>query len=72
MATYLIRTGEESGALDTMLLSVGKTYEEELSELADTLTTLLNPIITILMAVVVGFIVIAIASPIMKMGSLVQ
>lgn len=72
MATYLIRTGEESGSLDVMLLNVGQTYEEELSELADTLTTLLNPIITVLMAVVVGFIVIAIASPIMKMGSLVQ
>ncbi|MFT6765459.1 MAG: type II secretory pathway component PulF [Alteromonas naphthalenivorans] len=72
MATYLIRTGEESGALDTMLLNVGRTSEEELSELADTLTTLLNPIITVLMAVVVGFIVVAIASPIMKMGSLVQ
>lgn len=72
MATYLIRTGEESGELDTMLLNVGKTFEEDLSELADTLTTLLNPIITIFMAVVVGFIVVAIASPIMKMGSLVQ
>jgi type II secretory pathway component PulF len=72
MATYLIRTGEESGTLDSMLLNVGKTYEDELSELADTLTTLLNPIITIVMALVVGFIVIAIALPIMKMGSLAQ
>jgi type II secretory pathway component PulF len=71
MATYLIRTGEESGSLDTMLLSVGKTYEEELTELADTLTTLLNPIITISMALIVGFIVFAIALPIMNMSNLV-
>ncbi len=72
MATYLIRTGEESGNLDTMLLNVGKTYEDELSELADTLTTLLSPIITMLMGLIVGFIVIAIALPIMSMGTLVQ
>ena len=71
MATYLIRTGEESGNLDMMLLNVGKTYEEELSELADTLTTLLNPIITIVMSLIVGFIVMAIALPIMSMGNLV-
>lgn len=68
MATYLIKTGEESGTLDEMLLSVGKTYEDDLSELADTLTPLLQPFITIFMAIVVGFIVMAIAMPIMNLG----
>lgn len=72
MAIYLIRTGEESGNLDSMLLNVGKTYEEELSELADTLTTLLNPIITVVMSLIIGFIVMAIALPIMSMGNLVM
>lgn len=72
MATYLIRTGEESGTLDSMLVGVGKTYEDELSELADTLTTLLNPIMSIVTALIVGSIVISIALPIMKMGSLAQ
>ncbi len=72
MAIYLIRTGEESGNLDTMLLSVGKTFEEDLSELADTLTTLLNPIITVVMSLIIGFIVMAIALPIMSMGNLVM
>lgn len=71
MATYLIKTGEESGNLDSMLLNVGKTYQDDLEELADTLTTLLNPIITVVMALVVGFIVMAIAIPVMTMSSLV-
>lgn len=72
MATYLIRTGEESGTLDSMLLSVGKTYEEELEELANTLASLLNPIMNIIMYIVVGFVVFAVALPMMQMGSLVQ
>ena len=72
MATYLIRTGEESGNLDVMLLNVGKTYEDELSEVADNLTVMLSPIITVIMGLVVGFIVLAISLPMMNMGSLVQ
>lgn len=71
MAIYLIKTGEESGSLDEMLLSVGKTYEDDLSELADTLTPLLQPFITICMAGIVGFIVMAIALPIMNLGQIV-
>jgi len=38
MAIYLIRTGEESGQLDRMLITVAQNYEEDLRELADTLS----------------------------------
>jgi type II secretory pathway component PulF len=70
IAIYLIKTGEESGELDTMLLTVAKTYEDELTEYSDTLSTLLTPIMLLFMAVVVGFIVIAIALPMMQQGQL--
>ena len=68
IAIYLIRTGEESGQLDTMLLTVAANYEEELGDLIDRATGLLGPIMLIVMAVIVGFIVMAIAGPIMSAG----
>lgn len=68
MAIYLVRTGEESGQLGDMLLSVAKTYEDELLEFSDTLSTMLEPLMMIVMAGVVGFIVMAIAIPLMQMG----
>ena len=43
IAIYLINTGEQSGELDTMLLTVAKNYEDDLSELTDNLTTKLEP-----------------------------
>jgi type II secretory pathway component PulF len=70
IAIYLIETGEQSGQLDTMLLSVAKTYEDEVSELTDRLTGTLQPIMSIGTAVIVGFIVMAIMLPIMKMGDM--
>lgn len=70
IAIYLISTGEQSGQLDAMLLTVASTYEKELEEAADTLTESLGPILLVFMAFIVGFIVIAIASPILKMSEL--
>lgn len=64
MATYLINTGEQSGQLDTMLLTVAKYYEDDLKERADTLSSLLNPVMLLIMALVVGFIILAIMGPI--------
>lgn len=67
IATYMISTGEESGQLDFMLLTVAKNYEEELSDIIDRLTTALGPALLIVMALIVGFIVVAVALPIMDM-----
>lgn len=70
VAIYLINTGEQSGHLDTMLNDVGKYYEEELSSFTDTLVSALDPALLIFMAVVVGFIVISIMSPITGLNQL--
>ncbi len=68
IAIYLIRTGEETGQLGPMLLLVAQNYEADLSELIDRATGLISPIMLVFMALVVGFIIMAIAGPIMKGG----
>lgn len=70
IAIYLIETGEESGKLDHMLLTVAQNYEKEVLELTDALTDALKPIMSVVMATVVGFIVMAIALPMMSIGDL--
>jgi len=70
MAIYLIKTGEESGQLDHMLLTVAQNYEEDLRELADNLSAQLEPIMLLFMATVVGFIVLSIALPLVEMTGL--
>lgn len=67
LAIYLISTGEQSGQLDSMLLTVAKNYETELSELTDSMAAKLGPLVLILMAFVVGFIVYALARPMLDM-----
>ncbi len=66
IAIYLIKTGEQTGQLDKMLLAVADNYEKDYVELIDTLTGLISPIMLVVMAVVVGFIVMAIAMPMMS------
>ncbi len=67
IAIYLLKTGEESGQLDLMLLTVAKNYEADLSEFSDSLASKLEPIMLLIMAVVVGFVVMSVVQPMMKM-----
>lgn len=67
MAIYLINTGEQSGNLDFMLLTVAKNYETELADLSDNLTESLPQIMTIVMGLVIGGIMFAVMSPMMSM-----
>lgn len=70
MAIYLINTGEQSGELHTMLNSVAQTYEDETSEFADALSSKIDPIMLIFMAVIVGFILISILTPMMQQNEM--
>lgn len=67
-AIYLINSGEQSGSLGTMLLTVAEYYEMELTDLSDSLSSKLGPAMTILMALIVGFIVISIVVPLINLG----
>jgi len=70
MASYMISTGEESGKLAEMLLSVGSDYDQELVEITESLTAKIDPIMTIVIGAIVLFIVVAIFMPIMEMGDM--
>ncbi len=70
IASYMISTGEQSGKLGEMLLSVGSDYDVELMELTDGLTEKIGPIMTIVLGLVVGFIIISIFLPIMELGNI--
>lgn len=70
LAIYLINTGEQSGELDKMLLAVAQHYEEETTEYSEGLAASINPIMLMIMAVVVGFILISIVTPMLQMNEL--
>ncbi|MFA6066798.1 MAG: type II secretion system F family protein [Candidatus Babeliaceae bacterium] len=71
VAIYLINTGEQSGHLDTMLLTVAEYYEVELADLADSLASKIDPIMLLVMAVIVGFIVMAIVTPMVGLNDII-
>ncbi len=67
MVDSMIKIGEESGALDDILLKTADFYDEEVEVALTKLTTLLEPIMIVGMAVVIGFIVIAMYLPMFDM-----
>ncbi|WP_409228404.1 type II secretion system F family protein [Gudongella sp. SC589] len=67
MVDSMIKIGEESGALDDILLKTADFYDEEVEVALTKLTTLLEPIMIVGMAIVIGFIVIAMYLPMFDM-----
>lgn len=70
MAIQMIAVGEASGTLSTMLNKVADYYEEEVNATVDNLSSLLEPVIMLVLGVIVGGFVIAMYLPIFKLGSL--
>lgn len=67
LAVNMIAVGEETGALDRMLLKVADTYENEVDILVTALMSLLEPILIVFMGLTVGFIVISLFMPLINM-----
>ena len=67
----MIMLGEETGNLEDMLAKTANYFEEEVDEATEKLTTMLEPLIIVVLAVVVAFIVIAIALPMFDLSSVV-
>jgi general secretion pathway protein F len=72
LSIQMIRVGEQSGELEPMLDKIADIYEREVEAGILSLTTLLEPVMILLMAVAVGFIVLSIALPIFEMNRLVM
>ncbi|MBP5273425.1 MAG: type II secretion system F family protein [Abditibacteriota bacterium] len=66
MVVHMISIGQESGALDPMLLKVADFYEDEVDNLVASLTSALEPILIIFLGGIVGFIVISVFMPIIN------
>ncbi|MDH1262323.1 type II secretion system F family protein [Pseudomonas sp. GD03944] len=71
LAVQMTAIGEESGALDQMLDKVATFYEEEVDNIIDNLTTLMEPMIMAILGVLVGGLIIAMYLPIFQLGSVV-
>jgi type IV pilus assembly protein PilC len=67
---YMVTVGEQSGELEQMLDRVGDAYDEEIEVTTGQMTSVLEPVIIVCLAVVVGFIVMSIILPILKVGQI--
>ncbi|MCF8051903.1 MAG: type II secretion system F family protein [Desulfobacterales bacterium] len=72
LSVQMIQVGEQSGELESMLDRIADVYEGEVESTVMRLTSLLEPVMILIMAVIVGFIVISICLPIFEMNQLVQ
>jgi general secretion pathway protein F len=72
LALQMISVGEESGALDDMLLKVADTFDVEAKNTVDRLLAGLVPVMTLFMTGMVGFIMMAILLPIMSISGSIQ
>jgi type IV pilus assembly protein PilC len=71
LVTQMVSIGEESGSLDAMLGKVADFYEEEVDEAVAALSSLMEPLIMVILGVLIGGLVIAMYLPIFKLGSVV-
>ena len=71
MVTQMVAIGEESGALDSMLSKVADFFEAEVDDAVDALSSLMEPIIMVVLGTLIGGMVVAMYLPIFKMGSVV-
>jgi len=67
MVVSMVDVGEQTGALPEMLMKVADNYEEEVDNAVSAMTSLLEPIMIVFLAVVVGSIVIAMFLPLIKL-----
>jgi type IV pilus assembly protein PilC len=72
MVTRMIGVGEKTGALEQMLQKVSDFYDSEVRAAVDALTSMIEPILILLMGLVVGGIVVALFMPILQLSGLVQ
>ena len=72
MVIQMVSVGESTGALDTMLGKIADFYDDEVDQAVTALTSLLEPMMMVILGVVIGFIVIAMYLPIFQMASVVN
>ncbi|HAY17121.1 MAG TPA: type II secretion system protein F, partial [Halomonas sp.] len=69
LAVQMVSIGEEAGSLDAMLNRVADYYEEEVDNKVDALTSLMEPVIIVVLGLLVGGVVVSMYLPIVNLGS---
>ncbi len=69
LAVQMVSIGEEAGSLDAMLNRVADYYEEEVENKVDTLTSLMEPVIIVVLGLLVGGVVVSMYLPIFEIGT---
>ena len=72
MVTHMVGVGEETGALDAMLSRVAEFYEEQVEASVKALTSILEPIMIIVIGSIVGFIVISMYLPLFEVYNRIE
>lgn len=68
MTVQMVAIGEESGSLDSMLSKVADFYEREVDDAVDNMSSLMEPLIMVVLGILIGGLVLAMYMPIFKMG----
>ncbi len=71
MVVQMISVGEETGALDTMLMKIADFYEEEVATMVEGLTALIEPLMIAVMGTIIGGIIISLYLPMFKLITLI-
>jgi len=71
MVIQMVAIGEESGSLDSMLSKIADFYEAEVDDAVDALSSLMEPVIMVVLGTLIGGMVVAMYLPIFKMGQVV-
>jgi general secretion pathway protein F len=69
---HMVAIGERSGQLEDMLVSVADSYESQVNVRIGALTSLLEPIMIVLMGATIGFVAVSILMPILQMNSAIR
>ena len=71
MVCQMISVGESTGALDSMLQKIAEFYEDEVDNMVNNLTTLMEPMVILFLGIIIGGLVISMYLPIFKLGSVI-
>jgi general secretion pathway protein F len=72
LSLQMIQVGEQSGELENLLLKIATMYENEVESRVLSVTSLLEPVMILVMGVVLGFVVLSICLPIFEMNQLIM
>jgi type IV pilus assembly protein PilC len=67
----MVSIGEESGALDSMLAKVAEFFEQEVDDAVEAMSSLMEPLIMVVLGTLIGGMVVAMYLPIFKLGAVV-